>query len=287
MIELLKSCGLENRAKLFEDEGYTLEVANKALRDDQATLLADLRELELPMDECKTFMKALAAADNAANQPKPQPVATKSSTQPQPAPQPVATAAVVKSSTQPQPAPQPVATAAVSREQPLAPQQAGPTTVVVQNIQHNEVANHNEVNITNITNITNKKDTTSVMSNVTPVFECCCAYCALTPSIACGWTCQFLCCIWTDACCKEAQEGCLINMTKCWINCTGCTFCKYGNDCCCLVGVCAVPCHKDIPCRITFCYLTICPPCGCCKKVNHAKVMTGVHGAPATCEMER
>ena len=66
LIELLKSCGLENRAKLFEDEGYTLEVAMTAVRDDQATLLDDLRELKLPMDECRTFMEALAAADNAA-----------------------------------------------------------------------------------------------------------------------------------------------------------------------------------------------------------------------------
>ena len=66
LIELLKSCGLEHRAKLFEDEGYTLDVAKTAVRDDQATLLDDLRELKLPMDECRTFMEALAAADNAA-----------------------------------------------------------------------------------------------------------------------------------------------------------------------------------------------------------------------------
>ena len=66
LIELLKSCGLEHRAKLFEDEGYTLDVAKTAVRDDQATLLDDLRELKLPMDECRTFMEALAEADNSA-----------------------------------------------------------------------------------------------------------------------------------------------------------------------------------------------------------------------------
>ena len=38
LIELLKSCGLEHRAKLFEDEGYTLDVAKTAVRDDQATM---------------------------------------------------------------------------------------------------------------------------------------------------------------------------------------------------------------------------------------------------------
>ena len=84
LVELLASCGLENRIKLFEDEGYTLEIAIKAVRDDQTTLLDDLRELKLPMDECRKFMEALAAADNAG----------KSSNQPQPEPQPVATAAV-------------------------------------------------------------------------------------------------------------------------------------------------------------------------------------------------
>ena len=65
LLELLASCGLENRAKLFEDEGYTLEIAMKAVRDDQTTLLNDLRELKLPMDECRKLMEALAAADNA------------------------------------------------------------------------------------------------------------------------------------------------------------------------------------------------------------------------------
>ena len=37
----------------------------KAVRDDQTTLLNDLRELKLPMDECRKLMEALAAADNA------------------------------------------------------------------------------------------------------------------------------------------------------------------------------------------------------------------------------
>lgn len=135
--------------------------------------------------------------------------------------------------------------------------------------------------------ITNQKDTTSIMSEVHPVCESCCYYVALTPSIGCSFTCQTLCFNWTQGCCKEAQEGCIINLTKCWINCTGCTLCKLGFDCCCCVGACALPCHKDIPCRITICYITVCPPCGFCKTVNHAKVMTGVHGAPANCEMER
>lgn len=294
--ELLKSCGLENRAKLFEDEGYTLQVAKAAVRDDQATLLDDLRELGLPMDECRTFMEALAAVDNAekaANQkPKPQPVTSGPPSNPQPS-----TSIAPKSNpppsaaTGPQSGPQPgnqmvqAPPVTASAVQPVAPQQAGPTTVVVQN---NTVVNHNEVNITHNHN---HKDTTSIMSTVHPIFETGCAYCALTPSVACSWTWQICCCNCTEACCKEAQEGCIINNTKCWINCTGCTLCKWGYDCCCLVGVCALPCHKDIPCRLTICYFTICslgcPPCGCCKTVNHAKVMSGVHGAPENCEMER
>ena len=54
---VLASCGLEHRAKLFEDEGYTLEVAFRALDSGQSTLMTDLRDLTLSL---------LKAAKNSA-----------------------------------------------------------------------------------------------------------------------------------------------------------------------------------------------------------------------------
>ena len=131
LIELLKSCGLENRAKLFEDEGYTLDVAKTAVRDDQATLLDDLRELKLPMDECRTFMEALAAADNAerlAAAAEADAAAKKKAEADAAAKKAEADAAAKKkaeasasASNQPQPEPKPVATAAVSIDLPVEP----------------------------------------------------------------------------------------------------------------------------------------------------------------------
>jgi len=143
--------------------------------------------------------------------------------------------------------------------------------------------------VTNVTNVTNviKKDNISTMSEVTPFIECCCAYCACTPSVGISSTFQCLCCNTLVQCCKEADEGCICTANKIWFNCTGCTCCKCGEDCCCLSSAAALPCHKDIPCRLTVCCVTLCPTCGCCKTVNHAKVMTGAHGAPPDNEMER
>ena len=161
-----------------------------------------------------------------------------------------------------------------------------PITAVVND---NVVSNTNTVNNVNINqiNITTTKDSTSAMSTVHPCGECCCGYCALTPSLACSTICQCFCCNCLEACCQEADEGCILQQSKCWLNCSGCTVCKIGCGLCCYIQVCAVPCHKDIPCRITICYITLCPPCGCCKTVNHANVMSGVHGAPETDEMVR
>jgi len=133
----------------------------------------------------------------------------------------------------------------------------------------------------------NNNDKVSMMSEVLPCMEWCCGYCALTPSIACSNSCQVLCCNYQQVCCQEAQEGCICQQNKCWLNCTRVTLCKVTCGYCCLVGACAVPCHIDIPCRLTLCYCTLCPPCGGCRKVNHAKVCGGVRGAPQSCEMER
>ena len=62
---VLASCGLEHRAKLFEDEGYTLEVAFRALDSGQSTLMADLRDLTLTLGECRKLIGQLEAAKDS------------------------------------------------------------------------------------------------------------------------------------------------------------------------------------------------------------------------------
>ena len=62
---VLASCGLEHRAKLFEDEGYTLEVAFRALDSGQSTLMTDLRDLTLPLGECRKLITQLNVANNS------------------------------------------------------------------------------------------------------------------------------------------------------------------------------------------------------------------------------
>ena len=59
---VLASCGLEHRAKLFEDESYTLEVAFRALDSGDSTLMADLRELNLTLGECRKLITKLKYA---------------------------------------------------------------------------------------------------------------------------------------------------------------------------------------------------------------------------------
>ena len=62
---VLASCGLEHRAKLFEDEGYTLEVAFRALDSGQSTLMTDLRDLNLTLGECRKLITKLRAAKDS------------------------------------------------------------------------------------------------------------------------------------------------------------------------------------------------------------------------------
>ena len=173
----------------------------------------------------------------------------------------------------------------------LSRKRAVPDAALVPTAAMSVVVNNTVVNNTVVSNnftMVNNNDKVSMMSEVLPCMECGCGYCAFTPSISCSDSCQVLCCNCQQMCCQEAQEGCICQQSKCWINCTKVTLCKTTSGCCCLVDACAVPCHVDIPCRLTLCYCTLCPSCGCCsKKVNHAKVCGGVHGAPESCEMER
>ena len=62
---VLVSCGLENRAKLFEDEGYTLEAAFRALDSGESTLKTDLRDLKLTLGDCHKLIAAIKTAKNS------------------------------------------------------------------------------------------------------------------------------------------------------------------------------------------------------------------------------
>ena len=77
---------------------------------------------------------------------------------------------------------------------------------------------------------------------------------------------------------------------KDWLTCTGITCCKIGGNFCCFASICAFPCQKDIPCRLTICCCTLCGSggCGCCKKADFGKALMGKTGAPPTAlAMER
>ena len=62
---VLASCGLEHRAKLFEDESYTLEAAFCALDSGQNTLMTDLRDLSLPLGDCRKLITQIKAAKSS------------------------------------------------------------------------------------------------------------------------------------------------------------------------------------------------------------------------------
>ena len=63
---VLASCGLEHRAKLFEDENYTLEVAFRALDSGESTLMTDLRELNLTLGESRRLITKLKYAKGSS-----------------------------------------------------------------------------------------------------------------------------------------------------------------------------------------------------------------------------
>merc|ERR1719272_1857693 len=60
---LLAACGLGHRAKVFEDEGYKLENLLSAMkRGGEESTMRDLRELKLPLGECRQLIAQLGAS---------------------------------------------------------------------------------------------------------------------------------------------------------------------------------------------------------------------------------
>jgi hypothetical protein len=146
---------------------------------------------------------------------------------------------------------------------------------------------HQTVNV----NVSGGKGGGSIMEEVHPVLHVCCCYCAITPSVQMTTSSQCCCCNTLTGCCREAAEGCICWEFKEWCTCTGCTCCKCVCTCCCCAWAGAFPCQKNIPCRLTVLYLTCCPPCGCCEKVDHGAALHGIQKAggapPSPIEMGR
>ena len=58
---LLTACGLEHRAKNFEDEAYTLETLLSSVKQGEEIAKGDLRELKLTLGECRRLLNHLSA----------------------------------------------------------------------------------------------------------------------------------------------------------------------------------------------------------------------------------
>jgi len=61
LASLLRACGLEGRLDVFEQEAYTMSDLKTALGTGQDVALADLRELKLPLGECRKIISELQA----------------------------------------------------------------------------------------------------------------------------------------------------------------------------------------------------------------------------------
>ena len=59
---LLAACGLEHRAKNFEDEGYTLDNLLSSMKSGEDVAKSDLRELKLTLGECRQLITQLGAS---------------------------------------------------------------------------------------------------------------------------------------------------------------------------------------------------------------------------------
>ena len=59
---LLAACGLDHRAKVFEDEGYTLDNLISATKQGEESAMRDLRELKLPLGECRQLIAQLGSS---------------------------------------------------------------------------------------------------------------------------------------------------------------------------------------------------------------------------------
>ena len=112
----------------------------------------------------------------------------------------------------------------------------------------------------------------SITSCYTKYPECCGC---IQNSVCC-------CCVCEGICCKtavEQGEWCVIQQQT--IKCIRPTTCCGGMaQIFCFDSRCAFPCDKDVPCMVTYCFLTCCYNwncnCACCKKLKDIKGDTAV-----------
>jgi len=121
-----------------------------------------------------------------------------------------------------------------------------------------------------------KKDDLSVFAG------CCCAYSLLYLTMP-----DCLGCAYDRECLCIGEKGCLKpgaplywcsgdEKTICQLGCGICaiflkspsTCCKSDGQCCCCVGKCSMPPEADVPCIISYYFLTCYPKCGCCVKFS-------------------
>lgn len=166
-----------------------------------------------------------------------------------------------------------------------------PTITVAPNINvaQNTAVVNNVTNVQQNVSITqmNVADGGNRIDMVSPCCACCCAYSALTAGVSSVCSQTACCCNCMIGCCRAGDEGCILTELKNWISCTGCTICKCAGTFCCFAGASAFPCQKDIPCRLTICWLTIGPGCGCCVQTDHKAALAGGGAPPEGEEMER
>ena len=65
---LLTACGLEHRAKNFEDEAYTLETLLSSVKQGEEIAKGDLRELKLTLGECRRLLNHLSKEVESAHE---------------------------------------------------------------------------------------------------------------------------------------------------------------------------------------------------------------------------
>ena len=56
---LLAACGLEHHEKTFQAEAYTLDTLLTSMKQGQAAVKSDLRELKLTLGECRQLINQL------------------------------------------------------------------------------------------------------------------------------------------------------------------------------------------------------------------------------------
>ena len=66
---LLAACGLEHHTKTFQAEGYTLDTLLTSMKQGEAAVKSDLRELKLTPGECQELINQLGILE-ASNEPR-------------------------------------------------------------------------------------------------------------------------------------------------------------------------------------------------------------------------